>query len=231
MNSQRNHQRPTNGHRASLAIPVPAEDGTIYRYGATDRLLTLLVDDPDAAFTVRALARATDSATRSISQAVDVLEANNLVVTEHEGNRRLVRINRDRLSKSDDPILAIPQSEFHAPVRAACDRLRTTLDDVRGIVIFGSVARGNADRRSDVDLWVLVGAEQATNQRRARKIANQLGDERFAGDRYEFEILVESLETAEDYDDRLHGIFSSGLTLFATPDLRDLEATVLRRAD
>nr|WP_274326211.1 nucleotidyltransferase domain-containing protein [Halosimplex aquaticum] len=30
--------------------------------------------------------------------------------------------------------------------------------------MFGSVARGEADRRSDIDLWVLVEEDRMTNQ-------------------------------------------------------------------
>lgn len=214
-----------------LAVPVPARDGSLYRYGVTDGLLALLVDNPYAAFTVRELSRATGAASRSVSQAVDVLEANDVVETAHEGNKRLVSVNRERLSKPDDPVLGIPQAEFHVPVRTACDRLLDALDDVRGVVAYGSVARGEADRQSDVDLWVLVASEQATNQRRAHEVASGLGEERFSGNRYEFQVLVESIVTADEYGDRLNEVFASGLTLYETEDLRDLKAEVLRRAD
>lgn len=221
----------TEEQQAVLAIPVPAPDSTLYRYGATDHLLSILVDNPYAAFTVRELARATDYNSRSISQAVDVLAANDLVTTEHEGNKRLVSINRARLSKPGDRILGIPQPEFHRPVREAYDRLMASLADVRGIVVFGSVARGDADRQSDIDLWVLVGGEQATNQRKAHDIATELGNERFDGDRYDFQVLVESTTTAEEYGERLHDVFASGLTLYETAELRELKAEVLGNAD
>ncbi|MFT4921558.1 MAG: putative nucleotidyltransferase [Haloarculaceae archaeon] len=47
-----------------------------------------------------------------------------------------------------------------------------SFDDIRGILLFGSVARGKADRQSDIDLWVLV--DDAMGQQHA---ANKLSDE------------------------------------------------------
>lgn len=37
-------------------------------------------------------------------------------------------------------------------------------DHIAGIVLYGSVARGDADRRSDIDLWVLVEDDRMANQ-------------------------------------------------------------------
>jgi predicted nucleotidyltransferase len=214
----------------SLAIPVPAVESSLYRYGVTDPLLSVLVDNPYSEFTIRELSRATDANTRSVSKAVDVLETNGLVTARHEGNKRLVGINRARLSKPDDPVLQIPQPEFQPPVRAALTRIEEDLEDVCGVVVFGSVARGEADRRSDIDLWVLVTDDRATNQRQAHDIANTLGSERFDGDRYEFQILVESIETAIDYSDRLHDVFASGLTLRDSEALQKRKQEVLHNA-
>jgi predicted nucleotidyltransferase len=152
------------------------------------------------------------------------------VTARHEGNKRLVGINRARLSKPDDPVLQIPQPEFQPPVRAALTRIEEDLEDVCGVVVFGSVARGEADRRSDIDLWVLVTDDRATNQRQAHDIANTLGSERFDGDRYEFQILVESIETAIDYSDRLHDVFASGLTLRDSEALQKRKQEVLHNA-
>lgn len=81
------------------------------------------------------------------------------------------------MTKPDEPVLRIPQEEFHEPVRTALDRLQTELDAVQGVVLFGSVARGQADRQSDIDLWVLVEDDRG-EQHRANEIAAQLGQER-----------------------------------------------------
>lgn len=211
--------------QATVRIPVPALDPDLFRHTATDNLLRLLVDNPYEQFTIRELGRLTDNAAQSVKRAVDVLEANALVVVETEGNRRLVGINRHRVTKPDDPVLRIPQSELHPPVRAALDRIRDELGSVKGVLVFGSVARGRADRQSDIDLWVL-GGERA-DQHRANELATELGKERFNGDRYEFQILVETPETARSHGDRLEDVFTDAITLVDSDTLRELKREVM----
>lgn len=104
-----------------------------------------------------------------------------------------MQINRDRLTAPDDPNLRVPQEEFRDPVRALRERIRDDLDDVTGILFFGSVARGEADRQSEIDCVVRVSDNRANTQRRA----HELGERRFDGDRYAFQILVESAEFAD----------------------------------
>lgn len=230
MTTQTKHNRePEPTTEVSLTVPIPARDPLLYRYGATNEILRILVDNPYTEFTARELSRITDYSLRSITQARDVLSANDLIHTRAEGNQKPIRINRSRLSKPDDPVLQLSQAEFHQPVRAAIDQLCERLEGVRGIVVFGSVARGEADRQSDIDLFVLVTETQATNQRRAHELAKQLGQQRFHGDRYAFEVLVESVTSARQYGERLEEIFATGLTIYATDTLAALKQEVLTR--
>lgn len=215
--------------QATIGLPIPAPDPDLFRHTATNDLLRLLLDNPYEQFTIRELSRLTDNAAQSVKRAVDVLEANGLLVVAPEGNSRLVGINRNRLSKPDDPVLHIPQHDFHPPVRAALDRLRAELDGIVGVLVFGSVARGQADRRSDIDLWVLA-EERASQQHRANEIAKELEQEQFDGDRYEFQILVESPESASGHGDRLEDVFTDGITLVDSDVLRDLKQEVLTNA-
>ena len=211
---------------ATVQLPVPTPAAGLFKYKATGDVLNLLVDNPYEAFTIRELSRLTDHSTYSVKSAVDVLEANDIVVTESDGNQRPVRINRDRLSKPNDPILRIPQHEFHEPIRTALERIRDKLDGVRGVLLFGSVARGQADRQSDIDLWVLV-EDSSGDQHRANEVAKELGQERFDGDRYEFQILTESLDTVQGYTDQLGEIFTEGITLHDSEALRTVKSEVL----
>lgn len=226
MNDVRSENRRPQ-HGITISVSIPATDADLYRYEATDRVLHILADNPYAAYTIRELSRLTDYSHPAIMNAVDVLEANNLITVDAEGNRKNIAINRARLTKPDDPVLQIPQPEFHAPVRIAVTRLRDELDAVKGILVFGSVARGEADRQSDIDLWVLVQADRATNQRTANEIGKQLGEKRFAGDRYEFQILVESARSALNYSDRLTEVVASSITLYETETLQRFKQEVL----
>jgi predicted nucleotidyltransferase len=224
--------RQKNGARkmeqATVGLPIPTPDPNLFRHTATDDLLQLLLDNPYEQFTIRELSRLTDNAAQSVKRAVDVVEANGLVVVEAEGNRRLVGINRTRVTKPDDPVLRIPQPEFHRPVRAALDQIREELDEVHGVLVFGSVARGQADRQSDIDLWVLAG--DRADQHRANELAKALGQKQFDGDRYEFQILVETPESARSHSDRLEDVFADAITLEDSDTLRDLKHEVMSDA-
>jgi hypothetical protein len=214
---------------AGLWLPIPAPAPELFRHKATNDILRLLLDMPYETFTIRELSRLTDHSPYSIKSAVDVLEANGLVTAQAAGNRRPVGINRTRVTKPDDPVLRVPQPEFHAPLRTALDRLCHELDDVRGILVFGSVARGQADRQSDIDLWVVVN-ESRSAQHQANEIAKDLGQERFDGERYAFQIMVETLSSAHGYADRLHDIFIDAITLHESDALRQLKQEVLTDA-
>lgn len=224
-----NDRGPRSNPSATIWLPVPAPNPDLFRHKATNDILRLLLDNPYETFTIRELSRLTDHSTYSIKSAVDVLEVNGLVTAQSEGNRRPVGINRTHVSKPDEPVLRIPQPEFHDPIRTALDRLCTELDDVRGILVFGSVAQGQADRQSDIDLWVLV-ADSRSEQHRANEIAKELGEERFDGERYEFQVMVESIESAHGYADRLAEIFTDAITLQESEALRHLKQDVLTNA-
>lgn len=201
---QRNDDRRPRPDRRRRSVPVRGDGRGASR---VDRR-------PHAEYTIRELGRLLDYSHPAVRNTVDVLQANDLVTVEAAGNRKHVSIERGRLTNPDEPVLRIPQAEFHEPVQAAFDRLREELTTVKGVLVFGSVARGEADRRSDVDLWVLVQEDHATNQRTANEIVTGLGEKRFDGERYEFQILVESVRSALNYGDRLTDVLGASITLY-----------------
>lgn len=159
---------------ASIDLALPVRDGELFKHGATPHILNFLSDNPDVDVSIRQLSRVVPMSERATREAVDTLEANGLVQITNQGNARRVHINRTRLDKPEDPIRSIPQTEFQTPVRVACRYIEDELDEVRGIVLFGSVARGTADRRSDIDLWVLVTEDLLKQRHEANKLANRL---------------------------------------------------------
>ena len=159
---------PENG--SQLCLDIPAKNTDLFRSQTVHDLLSFLSRYHTEEFTITELVDAVEYSQPSVSKAVDVLATNDLVVDHRDGNTRLVQINSNRLSRPDDPFLQIPQAEFQTPVRTAVDDLRDTLDAVIGVVLYGSVARGEADRRSDIDLWVLVEEDRMANQRAANRV-------------------------------------------------------------
>lgn len=166
--------RGVSGSGTTLELSLPLGGVDLFRHGASEDILSFLADNSDMQVSVRSLADAIGHGEKATRLSVDVLVEAGLLETERTGNRRLVAIARDRLRRPEDPVVSIPQTEYQLPVRIALHRIREELEDVLGVVLFGSVARGTADPRSDIDLWVLVGDDRLEQLHRANEIAREL---------------------------------------------------------
>jgi len=223
--SHDSHDPPDTGPpEARIKVPVPAKNEDLYRHSVTNDLLSFLIDRPFEEYTLRKLASLVGTTHRTVSLAVDILEDNDLVVVTPEGNKKLVGINRDRIETPENDVLRIPQPEFQQPVREAVDALVDQLDDVLGILVYGSVARGEADRQSDVDLWVLVRDNRSRNQQRAAELAKDLAETRIDGDRYGFHIVVESPESVPAYTEDIASIVTAGIPVYRTEEFEQFRS-------
>lgn len=209
----------------------PDTDTDVFRIGAADDILRLLADAHETEFTIPELVDATGVTRSTVWRAVDLLDSIGAVRIRETPQRNYVAIDPERLQK-DDPVLAIEQAEFHAPIRAFAERIQAALtdaDDVSellGIVVFGSVARGNADRQSDIDLFVVVEGDRTTARRVVTDVVADLQNQRFDGDRFEFEPYVESAESARRAGSKLREIFGEGVTIYGTDFLQSLRKAV-----
>jgi len=210
----------------------PDPDADVFRIGAADDILRLLADAHATEFTIPELVDATGVTRSTVWRAVDLLDSIGAIEIRQTPQRNYVAIDPTRLRK-DDPILAVPQSEFHAPIRAFVDRAKATLsdaddvDDLLGIVIFGSVARGEADRQSDVDCFVVVDGDRTTARRLITDVVADLETDRFDGDRFAFEPYVESSESARRAGSKLRDIFAEGITVYGSDYLGSLRKEVV----
>lgn len=209
----------------TIALEYPFPEERIFRYQSMQDVLALLIDQPHEQFTVGELATRGAGTQASVSKAVRLLEEAGAVETRREGRRRIVQVNRDRLDKPD-PVLSIPQSEFHEPVRAFVDQVTDSLDAVVGVVLFGSVARGEADRASDVDVLVIVDEDRTAARRTVQDVVRELQETRFDGDRFSFQALVESTESARRVGRRLREQFEHGITLVDSDELAAIRREV-----
>ncbi|WP_254547079.1 nucleotidyltransferase domain-containing protein [Halomarina pelagica] len=214
--------------RITVCIDVnsDADTGT-FRIEAADDILRLLADAHETEFTISELVDATEVARSTVWRAVDLLDSIGAVRIRETPQRNYVSIDPRRLHK-DDPILAIEQPEFHGPVRAFIDRVRETIADtddvaeVLGIVVFGSVARGEADRQSDIDLFVVVDGNRTSARRAVTDVIAELSERRFDGDRFDFEPYVESKESTQRAGEKLREIFVEGITVYGDDRLQSI---------
>jgi len=173
----------------------------------------------------RALMRETGLRARSMQRELARMERLGLVTQEHRADRRVyVR-----------PVLTHPVwSSLHALVRAyatPADILRITMAGIADIAVafvFGSVARGEADERSDCDVFVVTAPGTSVEAKRAvvRALAVQSADTSRALGRevsfvvYRLEELQRRLAVPQGFASRV----LSGPKLFVRGAERELRA-------
>lgn len=213
-------------------FPFPEE--RIFRYQAMQDILHHLVNNPFEAFTQQKLASITGADVSSISRSVDLLDQLGVIAISDQHPARIT-IDEEHLQRPE-PVFMISQSEFRQPVHAYLDELDTRIqesdkiDDLVGIVLFGSVARGTADRRSDIDLFIIVDGELTYGRRLCTSLARDLEAESFDGHRYEFEVLVETPDTAVSHGRELKEIFDDGLVLDRSDQFQKLRQQIYTAA-
>jgi predicted nucleotidyltransferase len=122
--------------------------------------------------------------------------------------------------------MQIPQDEFRTPIRALLTELQAVFDQLVGVIVFGSVARGEADRASDIDVLVIADGETVDVRRTAHEVRQAIESQRFDGERYTFQVMAESVDSAKNYGEKLQTIFSEGIVLFETNELEQVREAV-----
>jgi len=214
--------------RTGVSIPIPLPEDHVFRYEAMDDILTLLYRNPHQEFTVSQLREVTGHGGKTVNNSIQLLDELDLIRTRREGKKKLVSINRERINKPDDPILKIPQEEFRTPVKEFVEDVKTEQEDnLVGILVFGSVGRGEADRASDIDIQVIVEEDLVQSRRVIQDVRQEIESRRFDGERYKLQVLVEWVESAENYGEKLHEIFSEAVTVYSTDKLEELREVIL----
>ena len=216
---------PIGKEKTTIALEYPFPGDRVFRYQAMQDLLGLLIEEPYEEYTVSRLAEMVDANQATISKSVRLLNEAGAIQTRQDGRKRYISIRRDRLSKPD-PVLSVPQAEFHKPLKAFVDRTQVALNNLVGLLLFGSVARGDADRASDIDLLVFVDDHRTQARRSVQSIVSDLEETKFDGNRYSFEVLVESTDSARRIGDRLQQQFDDGITLVGSDELSTIRSEV-----
>lgn len=216
---------PNRKESISIALQYPFPEDRVFRYQAMQDVLDVLIDQPYAKYSMSELASLTGANKGTISKAVKLLSELDIVETAPDGRTQQVQINRERLTKPD-PVLSIPQGEFHQPVQAFLRQVQDKLDELVGVVLFGSVARGEADRASDIDLLVIVEEDKTKARRTVQSVVSELEDQQFEGNRYTYQPLVESTDSVQRIGDQLRPQFDDAITLVGSDQLSELRTEV-----
>ena len=163
-----------------VLIPIPLADNQIFRYQAADDILELLYRNPHREFTVTQLRKTTDHGGKSVDNAVKILDSLNLVTRRKEGRQSLIKINQTQIEKPDDPLLEIPQKQFIEPVKTFLEEAKQSQkENLVAVILFGSVARGDADRASDIDIQVIVEKDLLEARRNLQNIRQDTEKSRY----------------------------------------------------
>ena len=211
---------------SGVLLPIPLGEQRVFRNQSMDDILELLYRNPHSEFGVRQLRELTEHGAQTVDTAIKLFTQLDLIQARRDGNKKLISINRNRVQKPDDPLLEISQEEFRDPVKTFLDEVDQAEAEIVGIILFGSVARGEADRASDIDLQVIVSGELTEARRELHDIRQEVEGQKFDGERYELQLLVESVESAESYGDKLREIFSEGIKLRETNELETVREAV-----
>ncbi|WP_121823571.1 nucleotidyltransferase domain-containing protein [Halostella salina] len=223
-----------------LNVPFPFGEEQVFRYRAMEDILVLLIRNPFRELTVRQLRELTDNGTKTTTRAVELLAQLSLVRVDTGGRSKDVSLNREQVTIPEDPYFSIPQDEFRTPIRTFVERARDEVPGFSALLVFGSVARGEADRRSDIDIWILVeDSDQLLQARRtATGIGSELEEERFPvqratepqprEERYNFEVLVEAVDTAGSYAEDVSEILTEGIVIVDSERLQEVKDVVLQ---
>lgn len=209
--------------KSGLRIDVPLPEERIFRYQAMQDMLHHLVNNPFESFTQKELSQLTGADISTVSRSVDLLEQLGVLAIEETTPAR-ISISQEHLQRSD-PVFTVPQTAFHRPIAAFVDELRRriaeseTVTELVGVVLFGSVARGDADRCSDIDLIVIADGDDTHVRRLASQVAREIETQRFDGDRYQFEVLAETPDSAISHGTDLAELFDEGIVLERTDQL------------
>ncbi|MFB6245462.1 MAG: nucleotidyltransferase domain-containing protein [Candidatus Nanohaloarchaea archaeon] len=168
---------------------------------ATDykqEVLEVLLDKPGYMFTVNELANNVSGSYNSVNKFLRQLEEFDIVSFQKKGGSHLVQYNQD--SRYHNVIKTLLRAD-NKPLEEAAEKYAEKLysdlgleDQIKSILLFGSVARGTAGPNSDIDILVLVDedADVGKIKNKARNQAQKVQLE------YEVVPVVENVKEFKD---------------------------------
>jgi len=119
---------------------------------ARQRLLGILLPQPDQEFYLRELVRKSGLGQGSVQQELASLTKSGLILRRKDGNRVYYRANTAAPIYSELKALMLKTAGLADVLR---DALKPSADEIDLAFVYGSVARGDETAQSDIDLMVI----------------------------------------------------------------------------
>lgn len=128
-------------------------------------VLEALLDRPDYGFTVKELSDSVSGSYNSVKNFLEKLNAFGIVRFTSKGNYRIVEYDQE--NDYHNILKSIFKAEGSQRMKIAENYAESLYDrredEIFSILVFGSVARGTADKNSDIDILVLVKDSENTS--------------------------------------------------------------------
>jgi predicted nucleotidyltransferase len=178
------------GGKVYIKVPIQnVATEKIFRWSLARELLLLLAKNPYDSFTVSEIIDHLDVRSRdSLSNLLDAMKDAGLIESDRVGRKRFISINEQYIELPEDPISQIPQREYRKVIKTILDKINR-IKHIEKVILFGAVARGSADRMSDIDILV-VGKNISKMQDRVGKISYDAKSGRILPERFELNIKM-----------------------------------------
>ena len=120
--------------------------------GVQLRLLSLLIGNPDRAFTISEIIKLARSGTGAVQRELKKLASAGLVTLVSTDHRKLYQANKQAPIFEELNRIILKTTGLVAPIRTA---LRRFEDRIRFAFVFGSIAKGTDTASSDIDLMIV----------------------------------------------------------------------------
>lgn len=148
--------------------------------GATTSTVLARLAAVSEGLTGRRIAALAQLAPTSVNRALVDLEHIGLVNSTPAGNAKIYRLNREHILWGPlEQLLATPDRL----VELGSEIARTAVGEAASVLIYGSTARGEADRDSDIDVLVIWERATTPDERETALAALDTGLYRLAGNR------------------------------------------------
>lgn len=135
------------------------------------KLLTKLMMHPDRVFYIRELAKETQIPYGMVYRELENLEQLGIITREKKGNLALLHVNRDLPYLLDLRQIIMKTTGILYRLKEHLDQL----DEVKYLLIFGSVARGEDNHGSDLDLMIIGEVDEEQLIEAVRVLENETG--------------------------------------------------------
>ena len=121
------------------------------------KLLSLFLTNPKTKFYVRELERETNENINSVRKELDNLEKISFLIKERSANAVYYHVNENFLFYRELRSIIKKTNPYHHLLSELKDDIKSKFSQLASIVLFGSFARDEINKDSDIDLIVIAG--------------------------------------------------------------------------